>query len=31
MAEFTTPRDLLHAAGRLRARGYKKLEAYSPF
>ena len=31
MGEFTTPRDLLHAAGRLRARGYKKLEAYSPF
>jgi ActD protein len=31
MGEFATPRDLLHAAGRLRARGYKKIEAYTPF
>ena len=31
MAEFATPGELLHAAGRLRAHGYKKLEAYSPF
>ena len=31
MAEFTTPAELLRAAGRLRARGYKNIEAYSPF
>jgi hypothetical protein len=31
LAEFTTPRDLLHAAGKLRAMGYTRLEAYSPF
>ena len=31
MAEFTTPAALLRAAGRLRARGYRNIEAYSPF
>ncbi|HYV51480.1 MAG TPA: DUF3341 domain-containing protein [Dongiaceae bacterium] len=31
MAEFVTPAELLRAAGRLRARGYKNIEAYSPF
>lgn len=31
MAEFATPGELLDAAGRLRAQGYKKIEAYSPF
>jgi len=31
MAEFATPAELLRAAGRLRARGYTKIEAYSPF
>jgi hypothetical protein len=31
MAEFGTPAELLRAAGRLRARGYRNIEAYSPF
>jgi len=31
MAEFATPRDLLHAAEKVRAEGYVKLDAYSPF
>jgi len=31
MAEFATPAELLRAAGRLRARGYRNIEAYSPF
>jgi Alternative complex III, ActD subunit len=31
MAEFATPRDILHAAGTLRAQGYSKVEAFTPF
>jgi hypothetical protein len=31
MGEFSTPRELLHAASRLRAQGYRKIEAFSPF
>jgi hypothetical protein len=31
LAEFATPAELLHAAGRLRANGYTRIEAYSPF
>lgn len=31
MAEFTSPRDILHAAEAVRERGFTKLEAYTPF
>jgi hypothetical protein len=31
MAEFAGPRDLLHAAAEVRANGYTRVEAYSPF
>jgi len=31
MAEFASPADLMRAAERLRSRGYKNIEAYSPF
>jgi len=31
MAEFATPRDLLHAAEKVRAEGYVNVDAYSPF
>ena len=31
LAEFATPEDLLDAAKRARAAGYRRIEAYSPF
>jgi len=31
MAEYATTQDLLHAAERVRAQGYSRLDAYSPF
>lgn len=31
LGEFRTPEELLHAVGELRHRGYRKLDAFSPF
>ena len=31
MAEYATPRDLMHAAVELREKGWTRMEAYSPF
>ena len=31
MAEFKTPQDLVTAAARARAAGYRRLDAYTPF
>jgi hypothetical protein len=31
LAEFATPEELIHAVGRARAEGYRRMDAYTPF